>query len=231
MFVANPLRTNLAVPDRGERLDAEEERLAQASAEHRGTRPEQRVTPARQIGHREGQVQHEIGQSHESEKPGPGNRQQQVIRREALEDPQTRSHDVEGTVAIEQALPALAADDGAEPEIAVARLFVGSPARRQWLVRRRLAMPEDLIFRPAAVASSVRLARGAMPRGEKCDFLAEVCRRMTATALLIGYETIAGATEDRRHAGERRRKLTIERCPARKTRQAYDSAQQTPPRR
>jgi hypothetical protein len=46
-----------------------------------------------------------------------------VVRREAFEKPQSGTDDVEGSVPIEQALPALSADDRSETEIAISRLF------------------------------------------------------------------------------------------------------------
>ena len=57
-----------------------------------------------------------------------------VIRRDRLEQAEPFAHDVERAVAVEETLPAVAADDGAEPEIAVAYLRVGgdAPARADW---------------------------------------------------------------------------------------------------
>jgi hypothetical protein len=49
--------------------------------------------------------------------------------REALEPSQAGPCVIEGAVTIEQALPALAADDGAEPEISIPGLLLDCPAR------------------------------------------------------------------------------------------------------
>ena len=127
----HPVRGDLAVADRGERLDAEEERLAESSAEHRRAGAEQGVGSARQIRHGEHEIQHEIGHDDDAEKARPRDRQQHVVRREALEESQAGPRDVERAVAIEQALPALAADDRAEAEIAIARLLLGRAPRRE----------------------------------------------------------------------------------------------------
>ena len=54
-----------------------------------------------------------------------------MIRREGREKSQTRPRHIERTVSIEQALPAVAADDGTETEIAIAGLLLGRAARRQ----------------------------------------------------------------------------------------------------
>ena len=42
-----------------------------------------------------------------------------MVRREALEEPEPDAVDVERAVAVEQALPALAADDGTKAEVAI----------------------------------------------------------------------------------------------------------------
>ena len=119
----NAVGTDLSVADSREGLDAEEERPSEPTAQHLGTRPHQRVRSARQVGQGENQVEREIKQGNETQETGPGHPQQLVIRREALEDAEARTHDVEGAVAVQQASTAFAADVGAEAEIAIARLL------------------------------------------------------------------------------------------------------------
>jgi hypothetical protein len=123
--------TDLAVPDGGKGLNAEEERTAEAAAQHHGSRPQQRLGPAGQIGDREHEIEHDVEQAHQAQEAGPGGRQQLVVRREALENAQTGPDDIEGAVSIEQPLPALAADKRAEPQISVASLFLGRAPRRE----------------------------------------------------------------------------------------------------
>jgi hypothetical protein len=47
-----------------------------------------------------------------------------MVRRETFEKAQPGARDVEGAIAIEQALAAFAPDDGTEAEVAIARLLV-----------------------------------------------------------------------------------------------------------
>src|SRR5205823_9297304 len=51
--------------------------------------------------------------------------EKQVVRRKRREPPEPFAHDIERAVAIEQPLAALAADDGAKAEVAVAKLRFG----------------------------------------------------------------------------------------------------------
>ena len=88
------------------------------------------VYPARRLVC-EREIQDQVEQSHQSKKARPGNGEQEVVGRETLEHTQTGPHDVEGAVAIEKPLPAVAADDGAETEVAVAFLLARCAAWRQ----------------------------------------------------------------------------------------------------
>ena len=56
----HPVGTDLAVSNRGKRLDAEEECLSEPSAQHGRSGTHQRVWPARQIRDGESQIQHQI---------------------------------------------------------------------------------------------------------------------------------------------------------------------------
>jgi hypothetical protein len=94
-----------------------------------GTR--QRVWAAQDEEHPEQQVDAEIQRRDEADERRPRHGQQVLIRRDRLEQAEPFAHDVEGAVAVEETLPAVAADDGAEPEIAVAYLRVGRDARRE----------------------------------------------------------------------------------------------------
>ena len=93
MLAANAVRADLAVADRRERLDAEEERLAEPSAEHRARRrPAARPAPHATIRDGEDQVEHRGREAPtRPKKPRPRNRQQLVVRREALENAEARS--------------------------------------------------------------------------------------------------------------------------------------------
>ena len=73
-----------------------------------------------------------VARADDAEKPRPRNRQQQVVWGEAVEHAEAVPRHVEGPVMVDEPLPALAADDRAESEIAVARLIV---RRRAWRER------------------------------------------------------------------------------------------------
>jgi len=68
-------RRDLAVADRRERLDAEEECLAESPAEHRRARALQRVRAACDVRDREHEIQHEVDRADDGQKPRPRNRQ------------------------------------------------------------------------------------------------------------------------------------------------------------
>src|SRR5712671_2889394 len=51
-----------------------------------------------------------------------------MVRRERLEETEPRPDDIERTVPVEQALPAVPADDGTEAKVAIPRLLVGGAA-------------------------------------------------------------------------------------------------------
>src|SRR5207245_10144046 len=89
------------------------------------------IGPARQVCGREDQIDNHVECADQAKKTRPRDRQQLMVRREALENSQTGPCDVEGAVAIEQSLLALAADNGAETEIAITSLFLCRAPGRQ----------------------------------------------------------------------------------------------------
>ena len=156
-----PVGTDLAVPNRGKGLHAEEERPAEPTTQHLGAGPEQSAFAARHERQGKEQVEPEVHQRDNREKSRPRDGQHPVVGRQRFEDAQARAQDVEGPVAIEQALTAFAADDGAETEVAVACALLGrAPSgKRAGLERRahpassdkgeaRFRRPEDTVSRP-----------------------------------------------------------------------------------
>ena len=120
--------TDLAVANRRERLNAEEERLAEAAAEHMAAGTGKRLGTTRQEQQGEHEVQHHIGQRDHADETCPRDGQEQVVGRERRDPAEPFAHDVERAVTIEEPPPAVAADNGAEAEVAVAKLRLGGDA-------------------------------------------------------------------------------------------------------
>src|SRR5262249_25768228 len=133
----DPDRRDLAVADGGEGLDAEEEALEEPGAEPgllnagQGARPE-----GEEDGAEEG-VRPQKGGDDEAQEARPGDGQEVVVGAPGGEEPEPLADDVEAAVPVEQALGALAGDDGAEPEVPVELLPFPLPFRRHG----RLAIP------------------------------------------------------------------------------------------
>ena len=78
----------------------------------------------------EHEVEHHIGQRDDADETCPRDGQEQVVGRERRDPAEPFAHDVERAVAIEEPPPAVAADNGAEAEVAISRTRL-SRSRRQ----------------------------------------------------------------------------------------------------
>src|SRR6185295_15497988 len=112
-------RVDDAVADRREGLDAEEEGVLEGRHPVALGEAGEGAGAARQVEEREEDVQAEVEPDHDAEELRPRGRQQEVVGRERLDQAQALALDVEAAVPVEQPLPALARDDGAESQVAV----------------------------------------------------------------------------------------------------------------
>ena len=117
-------RDQLAVADRGERLDAEEHAVLEAR-ERRGGGAGDRAGPGQPVERREQQVGGEVARGHQREQARDRQREQRVIGVVGVERAQVVAADVERAVAIEQPDAAPLGELAAEPEVLVQPFLSG----------------------------------------------------------------------------------------------------------
>ena len=107
----------MAVADRREGLDAEEECAQPVPAHAQLTLAAQASEPAEQVGPGEHRVHREVPRRHEAEEARPGDGEQRVVPVQIAERRKAQPAGREAAVAVEQALLVRPADDGAEAKV------------------------------------------------------------------------------------------------------------------